>query len=185
MSLASASNPALFLDRDGVINIDRHYVHQIAQFTFIDGIFELGRRAQDAGFKLVVVTNQAGIGRGYYTEAQFHTLSDWMCQQFAEEGVVIDRVYYCPYHPEYGIGAYKVDSFDRKPNPGMILRARDELGLSLEESILIGDSGTDIAAARAANIGRTVLKAAPEVQVSPLPDLQLDCLHTIGKLLFP
>ena len=176
--------PALFLDRDGVINVETNYVSRIDDFIFMDGIFDLCRSAVAVGMAIVVVTNQAGIGRGYYTEAQFQTLSDWMCKRFFDEGAAIDGVYYCPYHAEHGIGKYKADSFDRKPNPGMILRARDELGLLLEDSILVGDSASDIAAARAANVGRAILMAPSHINVSPKPDLQADSLFAINEILF-
>jgi D-glycero-D-manno-heptose 1,7-bisphosphate phosphatase len=149
--------PALFLDRDGVINVDKHYVHRIEDFEFVDGIFDLCAQAKKSGMALVVVTNQAGIGRGYYTERQFWDLTEWMCAQFANRGVSIDRVYFCPNHPQHGIGVYQCESFDRKPNPGMILRAQAELGLDLTKSILIGDKVSDMQAAHSAGIGRAVL----------------------------
>jgi D-glycero-D-manno-heptose 1,7-bisphosphate phosphatase len=174
----------VFLDRDGVINADVNYVHCIDDFVFIDGIFDLCRSAVAAGMAIVVVTNQAGIGRGYYTEAQFQELSDWMCGRFAEEGIVIDGVYYCPCHVKHGVGKYKVDSFDRKPNSGMILRARDELGLLLGGSIFVGDKVSDIAAARAANAGRAVLMAPSYVVAPPKPDLQAGTLRAINEMLF-
>jgi D-glycero-D-manno-heptose 1,7-bisphosphate phosphatase len=182
---SSIKRPALFLDRDGIINVETNYVYRIGDFVFIDGIFDLCRSALAAGMAIVVVTNQAGIGRGYYTETQFQVLTDWMCKRFAEEGIVIAGVYYCPYHAEHGIGKYKVDSFDRKPNPGMILRARDDLGLLLEHSILVGDKASDIAAAKAAKIAKSVLMAPSHVSITPKPDLQLDSLPAINKILFP
>ncbi len=175
---------ALFLDRDGVINVETNYVYRINDFVFIDGIFDLCRSAIAVGMAIVVVTNQAGIGRGYYTEAQFHQLTDWMCERFVEEGIRIAGVYYCPYHAEHGIGKYKADSFDRKPHPGMILRAKDELGLLLEDSILVGDKASDMIAARTAKVGKVVLMAPPHIVVSPQPDLQADCLFTINEILF-
>lgn len=180
----STKRPALFLDRDGIINVEMNYVHRMDDFVFIDGIFDLCRSAIAVGMAIVIVTNQAGIGRGYYTEAQFQELSDWMCERFAEEGIAIDGVYYCPYHAEHGVGKYKADSIDRKPNPGMILRARNELGLLLEGSILVGDKASDIAAARAANVGRAVLMAPSHVAISPKPDLQADSLLAINEMLF-
>ena len=115
-----APRAALFLDRDGVINVEKHYVHRIADFDFMDGIFALCRAASARGMAIVVVTNQAGIGRGYYSEQQFHALSGWMCERFAAEGVTVDKVYFCPHHPQHGIGAYRAESFDRKPQPGMM-----------------------------------------------------------------
>ena len=110
---------ALFLDRDGVINVEQCYVHCRQHFHFREGIFELCRAAQNLGYVLLVVTNQAGIARGYYTETEFLELTKWMIHKFAEQQIQIARVYYCPYHPVHGRGRYKYDSPDRKPKPGM------------------------------------------------------------------
>jgi len=148
---------ALFLDRDGVINVDTGYVHRIEDFTFIDGIIELSRDRVERGWALVVVTNQAGIGRGYYGEQAFETLTAWMCGRFQAAGAPLDAVYHCPYHPEHGIGTYRQDSFDRKPNPGMLLRARDELGIDLSRSAIVGDTPTDMLAARRAGVPQRIL----------------------------
>ncbi len=168
---------ALFLDRDGVINVEKNYVHRIEDFEFVEGIFDLCLHATGKGMAIVVVTNQAGIARGYYTENEFQDLTRWMCGRFAEQRVMVDAVYHCPYHPEHGVGQFKRESFDRKPNPGMILRARDELGLDLSKSILIGDKHSDIAAGRAAGVGRNILLCTNENDKSPnelsRPDVQI------------
>jgi D-glycero-D-manno-heptose 1,7-bisphosphate phosphatase len=162
---------ALFLDRDGIINIERDYVHQAADFTFVDGIFALCRAAGQHGFLPVVITNQSGIARGLYTEADFAALTSWMIGKFAGEGVTIAKVYHCPYHPEAAVERYRCDHADRKPSPGMLLRARDELRLDLSASILIGDRLTDIEAGRRAGIPRLCLvphaSAAAAVAASP------------------
>jgi D-glycero-D-manno-heptose 1,7-bisphosphate phosphatase len=150
-------NKAVFLDRDGVINVDSGHAHRRESFEFIPGIFELCRAAQSLGYLLVVVTNQAGIARGYYTESDFRDLTDWMMAQFAEKTVRITRLYHCPYHPVFGIGRYKLDSPDRKPNPGMLLRAQSDLDLNMASSILIGDKLSDIQAASAAGVGIPIL----------------------------
>jgi D-glycero-D-manno-heptose 1,7-bisphosphate phosphatase len=148
---------ALFLDRDGVINIDHGYVCTQDQFEFVEGIFDLCRHATDLGYLLIVVTNQAGIGRGYYSECEFLQLTDWMCASFSERGAPIAKVYFCPFHPEYGIGAYKVDSDFRKPGPRMILQAAAEFAIDLRRSTLVGDRETDIEAGRAAGVGCNLL----------------------------
>lgn len=148
---------ALFLDRDGVINIEKNYVYKIEDFEFIDGIFELTKSFQDKGYLIIVITNQAGIGRGYYTEEDFHILNDWMIDQFKQKGITINDVYFCPFHPTHGIGEYKRDSFDRKPNPGMILTAKNQYDINLSESILIGDKDSDIQAGEAARVGKCIL----------------------------
>ncbi len=160
---------ALFLDRDGVINVEKNYVHRIEDFEFMDGIFELCRQAQELGFRLVVITNQAGIGRGYYTEDDFSRLTRWMLERFAERGIGIDRVYHCPYHPTAGIGEYRRDSFDRKPNPGMILKAAEELRLDLARSVLVGDKESDLQAGRAAGLAHG-LRLLPAGQTASAPE---------------
>ena len=144
---------ALFLDRDGVINVNHGYVYKIKDCDFIDGIFDLTRAASAKNYVICIVTNQAGIGRGYYSEEDFHSFSDWMCERFRVEGVTISKVYYSPYHPVHGVGEYKKDHYSRKPHPGMLLQAIDDFNIRAECSILIGDKATDIQAAMAAGIG--------------------------------
>ena len=150
-----AKSKAAFLDRDGVINEDLDYVYRIEDFHFIDGVFDACRRLHELGYKLIVVTNQSGIGRGYFTEADFHVLNDWMLRRFIENNVPITAVYYCPDHPEYGIGGYKRDSAYRKPGPRMLLDAGTEHGIDLRSSFMAGDSINDLLAARAAGIGQS------------------------------
>lgn len=154
---SAACQRALFLDRDGVINIDYGYVHSTANFEFVDGIFDLVRTACTAGYRVVVVTNQSGIGRGYFSEKQFQELTVWMCAQFEMHDATIDRVYFSPYHPTAGIGDYRKDEDTRKPGPGMLLKAKLELGLSLEESVLVGDRPSDILAGFAAGVRTNIL----------------------------
>ena len=158
---------ALFLDRDGVINVDHGYVFQQENFEFIDGVFDLCRAAIEHDYLVVVVTNQAGIGRGYYTEQQFHDLNQWMCAEFMAQGVAIAGVYFCPFHPEHGIGPYKRRSDFRKPGPGMIFQAAREHDVDLANSILVGDKRSDIEAGLAAGVGCNVL-------YSPQGDLHLE-----------
>jgi D-glycero-D-manno-heptose 1,7-bisphosphate phosphatase len=179
----SSVKRALFLDRDGVINEDRHYVHRIDDFHFIDGIFDICRAAISAGMAIIVVTNQAGIGRGIFTEQQFHVLTDWMIARFNNQGVKIDQVYFCPHHPIHGIGDYKRDCFSRKPNPGMILRARDDHDICLRNSTLIGDKDWDIIAAKAAGVGTTVLISEPHPEMSPKPDFRFGGLREALRIL--
>jgi len=153
---ASMMKKALFLDRDGVINIEKNYVYKTEDFEFMDGIFQLVHAAQSNGYLPVIITNQAGIARGYYTEEEFKSLTQWMLNEFSKQGISIARVYHCPFHPEAGLGPYKVDSPDRKPMPGMLLRARDECGLDLAKSILVGDKESDIEAGRNAGVKNLV-----------------------------
>ncbi|MBM4229343.1 MAG: HAD family hydrolase [Gammaproteobacteria bacterium] len=154
------SSPAVFLDRDGVINHDHGYVHKREDFDFIDDIFDLAREAYHRHYKIIVVTNQAGIARGYYSEDQFHKLTDWMCEQFSAAGAPIDKVYFSPYHPIAGLGHYLKDDFSRKPHPGMFLQSQEELSIDLSRSVLIGDKCSDIQAGIAAGVGTNLLFAA-------------------------
>src|SRR5215831_11307091 len=150
-------NKALFLDRDGVINLEHTYVHTPDMFHFQEGIFELCRDAQRLDYLLMVVTNQSGIARGYYSESEFLALTAWMVGKFEQRRIRIERVYYCPYHPTHGVGRYRFDSSDRKPKPGMLLRARNDFNLDLKSSVLIGDQLSDIGAAEAAGVGTKIL----------------------------
>lgn len=169
---------ALFLDRDGVINVDHGYVYREQDFEFMPGIFELARTARALGLRLVVATNQAGIGRGLYGEADFERLTSWMRDRFADEGAPIDAVYHCPTHPTAGIGAYRVESPRRKPNPGMFLEARDALGLDLGASILLGDKPSDIDAGLAAGVGLNLWLADPGT-APPRPGVEV--VHSLAE----
>jgi D-glycero-D-manno-heptose 1,7-bisphosphate phosphatase len=148
---------AVFLDRDGVINIDHGYLYQPEQFDFIDGVFEACRHFQQLGYLLIVVTNQSGIARGYYTEHQFALLTSWMKQQFAAQGVKIDGVYYCPHHAEKGQSPYNIACDCRKPEPGMLLQAMREYQIDPAQSLMLGDKAADMQAAAAAGVKRKVL----------------------------
>ena len=153
----SGQQRALFLDRDGVINVNCGYVHLTDNFEFIDGIFDVARTAHAFGFKLVVITNQSGIGRGYFSERDFHQLTAWMCNQFLNEGAPIQKVYFSPFHPTAGLGEYKKNDISRKPRPGMINQAQRDINLDLGSSILIGDEVSDIQAGITAGVGLNIL----------------------------
>jgi D-glycero-D-manno-heptose 1,7-bisphosphate phosphatase len=143
---------ALFLDRDGVINIDHGYVYRPEAFEFVPGILSLIHRAQERGYLPIVVTNQSGIGRGYYGEEDFERLTRYMIEAMRRHGIGIEReqVFHCPHAPEEGCGC-------RKPEPGMFLAARDRFDLDMEASLMIGDKPSDIEAAERAGVGRGFL----------------------------
>ena len=158
---------ALFLDRDGVINVDRGYIHRSAQFEFVPGIFELARFwTNELCRPIVVITNQSGIGRGYFDEWAYEDLTRWMCERFEAEHTSIARVYHCPYHPLHGIGQYRRDHPWRKPNPGMILQAVSDLDLDPVQSAILGDKMSDIEAGAAAGIGLRILVASHDAKGS-------------------
>jgi D-glycero-D-manno-heptose 1,7-bisphosphate phosphatase len=158
---------ALFLDRDGVINVDRGYTHRPDQFEFVPGVFELARFwTNELRRLIVVVTNQSGIGRGYFDECAYEDLTRWMCARFEAEYTAIARVYHCPYHPLHGVGEYRRDHPWRKPHPGMILRAVSDLGLDPAQSVILGDKMSDIEAGAAAGIGLRILVASHDAKES-------------------
>jgi len=141
---------ACFLDRDGVINVDEGYVGSLERFRFIPGIFEALQKLQQRGFVLIVVTNQSGIARGYYTQADYEKVTRYMLEEFAKRGIEIAAVYHCPHHPDE-------DCACRKPKPGMIERAAREHDIDLASSWLVGDKMSDIEAAQRAGIKNVVL----------------------------
>jgi len=168
---------ALFLDRDGVININHGYVSTIDNFDFIDDVFDLVLRAIEFDYLVIVITNQAGIGRGFYSEDDFHALSEWMCRKFESTGAKIDRIYFSPFHPTAGLGKYLKDDFSRKPNPGMILEAELDFDIDLKSSLLIGDNMSDIEAGLSAGIGTNILLAPQgEFSDSNLTFIQISSL---------
>lgn len=177
-------NRALFLDKDGVINVDHGYVCTLERTDFIDGIFDLCRAATLRGYLNVVVTNQAGVARGYYTEQDFMAYMDWMRGEFRGHDAQLDAVYYCPHHPEHGRGAYLRDCDCRKPKPGMILAAARDLDLDLSGSVLLGDSVSDLEAAREAGVGRIFLLQA-ESRHETVPARKLRGVDFIAGLSLP
>jgi D-glycero-D-manno-heptose 1,7-bisphosphate phosphatase len=150
-------NKALFLDRDGVINIDRNYVWKIENFDLIPGISDVIKIAMLKNYKIIVITNQAGIGRGMYTEHDFHILSSHMKNTLQKMGCFLDHIYFCPFHPTEAKGEYLKDSFNRKPNPGMLLEAKKDFNLDMKASVLIGDKLSDIKAGQSAGVLLNIL----------------------------
>ncbi|GLS82574.1 D-glycero-beta-D-manno-heptose 1,7-bisphosphate 7-phosphatase [Paraferrimonas haliotis] len=148
---------AVFLDRDGVINHDHGYVYQVDDFHYVDGVFEACLELKKMGYLLVVVTNQSGIGRGLYSEDQFHQLTEWMDWNFVDKGVELDGIYFCPHHPKHGVGDYKLDCDCRKPKPGMLNSAKTFLNIDMSRSIMVGDKLSDMQAAEAAGVTTRIL----------------------------
>jgi D-glycero-D-manno-heptose 1,7-bisphosphate phosphatase len=147
-------NRALLLDRDGVINVDAGYVATVDRFTFIPGLFPFLRDVRDRGYRLAILTNQSGVGRGLFSEQAYENLTTHILDNLKGEGIDIDLVLACFMHPESKLPAYAYDSFWRKPNPGMVLEAIRRLDLDPSRSVFIGDSERDMQAAQAAGIGR-------------------------------
>jgi D-glycero-D-manno-heptose 1,7-bisphosphate phosphatase len=143
---------ALFLDRDGVINVEKDYLYKIEDFEFIDGIFELCKYFIQNNYLIFIVTNQSGIARGYYSVDDFNKLTDWMLNQFLSNDIQIKQVYYCPHHPDITGGCEC-----RKPKPGMIKEASKKYDIDLKNSIIIGDKESDIESGLSAGIVETYL----------------------------
>lgn len=149
----SQLRPALFLDRDGVLNEDRGYVAHWDHFRWIPGAKAAVAAFNRAGWLVIVVTNQSGVGRGYYTEAEMHALHRRMSEELARDGARIDAFYFAPHHPEAVSEAYRhPDPPDRKPNPGMILRAMSDWPIDRDRSVLVGDKRSDMEAAERAGV---------------------------------
>ncbi len=140
----------VFLDRDGTMNEEVHYLHRPEDVRLIPGTAQAVRMFHEAGFRVVVVTNQAGVARGYYTEADVEALHAYMNRLLMEEGARVDAFYYCPHHPEHGIGAYRTVCRCRKPDTGMFEAAERDLGGRIDRaaSFMIGDKLIDAQAGR-------------------------------------
>lgn len=150
--------PALFLDRDGVINIDRGYVARLEDWEWVDGAAACVTKFRARNWHVFVVTNQSGIAFDHYSEDDMQTIHDHMREGFEKAGTQVDQIYSCPFHHEGTNLRYRKDSFDRKPKPGMILQALADFPVKREASFLIGDKQTDIDAAHAAGIGGFLFK---------------------------
>jgi len=150
-------NSAIFFDRDGVLNEEVGYLHEIEKFKWIDGAIDAIKFCNAQKLLAVVVTNQSGVARGFYTEDDVKKIHAFMQSELKKFGAHIDAFYYCPHHPEGNITAYKKVCDCRKPEPGLILRACRELEINPATSILIGDSERDIESGRRAGIGKLIL----------------------------
>ncbi len=135
---------AIFLDRDGTLNEDTHNAHKVEHYRLLPGVIEGLTILQKIGFKFVVVTSQSGVGRGYFKEEDVHAFHDHLTRDLEKNGIKIDAYYFCPHHPEEGIGKYKVDCDCRKPKTGMIDMAVKDFGIDAKASYMIGDTDRDI-----------------------------------------
>jgi len=166
--------PAVFLDRDGVINEDRGYVHRWEDFSFLPGAIDALRQLQQKGYLLVVITNQSAVARGLCTEADVLALHERMCAFLRERGIELAGIYHCPHHPQGSVSDYAIACACRKPEPGMILRAAQAHGIDLSRSLLVGDKLSDLEAGRAAGIPSLYLVVPPgqDKDLFPLPGVQ-------------
>ena len=165
---------AVFLDRDGVINVDYGYVSTWEQFEFLPGVPDALRKLQDAGYLLIIVSNQSGIGRGYFGEADVKSLNQAIAQHLAATvGVTLSGFYHCPHHPTEAEGEFRRQCDCRKPAPGMIRQAVLDHGINLKTSVLVGDKDSDMAAGRAAGVSRLFKVASSSQSATPAADVQL------------
>jgi D-glycero-D-manno-heptose 1,7-bisphosphate phosphatase len=183
VSDAAAGRPALVLDRDGVVNRETGYLWRAEEVDWVPGLWELCRTARDAGFVIIVVTNQSGIARGMYSEDDLRSLMRWMGEQFRAQGVELAGYYYCPHHPVHGVGEYKRECEDRKPAPGMLLRAASDFNLDLAASVMVGDRCSDVGAANAAGVGRMYLLSGTEAGACPGEYIAVDDLEAVRAAL--
>ena len=165
---------AVFLDRDGVINVDHGYVSTWERFEFLPGVPDALRTLQDAGYLLIVVSNQSGIGRGYYGEADVESLNQAVAQHLGSTvGVTLSEFYHCPHHPTEAEGEFRRQCDCRKPAPGMIRQAVLDHGIDLKTSLLVGDKDSDIEAGRAAGVARLFKVVDSPQTATPAGDVQL------------
>ncbi|MBI3223887.1 MAG: HAD family hydrolase [Mycolicibacterium cosmeticum] len=154
----SETNPAVFLDRDGVINVDTGYIGKPSDFVLIDGAAQAIALLNRSGYFVFVVTNQSGIGQGFYSESDFEGVTERMNELLAEEGAHITDIRHCPFHPEAALERYRADHPWRKPAPGMILDLLENWHVDLGASFLIGDSLRDLDAAAAVGMDAYLFK---------------------------
>ena len=147
-------NSAIFLDRDGVINNDMPYIHKVTDFVFNPLLPELGRLCVKHNLLVIIVTNQAGIGRGYYSKRQYYIAEAYVESKLKDYGLYVTKTYHCPYHPEQGIGKYRRFSYGRKPYPGMLLKACKEYNIDPKKSFMVGNNDSD----RIASISMGILQ---------------------------
>lgn len=146
-----------FLDRDGVINREVNYLYKINDFIYTDNCISGLKTLRALGFELIIITNQAGIAKGIYSEKEFHNLSEWLHKDLSKNGVELLDSYYCPHHPNGIIKKFSKECECRKPKPGMLNLAKEKYGISMKNSILIGDKPSDIYAGNNAGIGSSYL----------------------------
>ena len=153
------ANKAVFFDRDGTLNVDVHYLYKPEEFQWMPEAVEAIEYCHQQGYMVVVITNQSGVARGYYTEADVQKLHNWMNDDLARQGYrPIDAFYYCPHHPQGTVAEYARECTCRKPQPGMLLRACEELDIAPHSSYMVGDSPRDAEAGEKAGIRGVLYK---------------------------
>lgn len=179
----------LLLDRDGVINVDHSYVGTIDRFEFMPGVFDFLKKAQDLGYYLAILTNQSGVAQALYTESDFHKVTGWMLKEFEKHGIHIHLILACFEHPEGKIEKFRRQSYWRKPNPGMVLEALQNLNLDPARSVFVGDQPRDLEAATAGHIGTCIFFNGTDQTPIPAGGLRVrsygEIVHKLQELIIP
>lgn len=182
---SSRKKKAVFLDRDGVINVDFGYVYKSIDFVFLPGVIEGLKTFQNNGFELIVITNQSGMARGYYSQEDYNNLTKYYQDILIIQGVRISGIYCCPHHPRGSVEPLAISCDCRKPSPGMLLKAASDLDLDLGRSFMIGDKITDMLAAKSAGLRYGVLLSNELAEPIDFPIVLSHSLYEYSKVLFP
>jgi len=164
-------NKAVFLDRDGTINVDKNYLSTIEDFEFLPGVFDGLRAFKKAGYLLIVITNQSGIARGYFSEVEYELINNFMIQKLKEEGILLDDVLYCPHHPEAVEMAYRIDCQCRKPKLGLFYQAIEKWDICLQDSIAIGDNMRDLEICNGTNCKGFLITRMSKIKKENIPGI--------------
>ena len=170
---------ALFLDRDGIVNVDTTYLHESKDVVFMNGIFDVCKKAEELGYIIIIVTNQSGIARGYYPIENVESLHVWMKGEFARRGIFITDIFISPYHPKGTIPKYTATHNDRKPKPGMLLKAAEKYNIDFSKSLMVGDKSSD--RIEIENLKSIILKSKYSVEDDAGYDIE-DLREVIGFL---
>ncbi|MDU1912106.1 D-glycero-beta-D-manno-heptose 1,7-bisphosphate 7-phosphatase [Fusobacterium sp.] len=171
---------AILLDRDGTINVEKDYLHKIEDFEFEKNVVEALKIFSSLGYTMAVVTNQSGIARGYYTEKDLEKLNEYIKKELEKQGVIIEKFYYCPHHPENGVGKYKIDCICRKPNTGMLEAAIKEFDIDRRVSFMVGDTIADIDAGSRAGLTPILVKTGHGMEtLEKIGDRKIDIFDSL------
>ena len=171
---------AILLDRDGTINVEKDYLHKIEDFEFEKNVVEALQILSSLGYTMAVVTNQSGIARGYYTEEDLQKLNEHIKRELEKYGVIIEKFYYCPHHPENGIGKYKADCICRKPNTGMLEAAIEEFDIDRKASFMVGDTLADIDAGIKAGLTPILVKTGHGIEtLEKIGDREINIFNSL------